>query len=96
MPAHRTAEAVGPPPGGSSSSRNQRHAPPRRSSGARARRGAAGGQGRTNQEIAAERFISLLTVKTHLVSVQPKLGTRNRVEIAAWDWEARTVTGRER
>ncbi|WP_414720942.1 hypothetical protein [Streptomyces sp.] len=37
-----------------------------------------------------------MTVKTHLVSVQPKLGTRNRVEIAAWDWEARTVTGRER
>jgi DNA-binding NarL/FixJ family response regulator len=44
-------------------------------------------RGRTNQEIAAELFISLSTVKTHLTSVQGKLGVRNRVEIAAWAWE---------
>jgi DNA-binding NarL/FixJ family response regulator len=44
-------------------------------------------RGRTNIEIAAELFISLSTVKTHLASVQQKLGVRNRVQIAAWAWE---------
>jgi DNA-binding NarL/FixJ family response regulator len=45
--------------------------------------------GRTNQEIAAALFISLSTVKSHLASIQQKLGLRNRVEIAAWAWETR-------
>ncbi len=45
-------------------------------------------RGLTNQEIAAELFISLSTVKTHLGNVQAKLGARNRVEIAARAWEA--------
>jgi DNA-binding NarL/FixJ family response regulator len=44
--------------------------------------------GRTNQEIAAELFISLSTVKTHLAAIQQKLGVRNRVQIAAWAWES--------
>ncbi len=44
-------------------------------------------KGRTNQEIAAELFISLSTVKTHITRIQDKLGVRNRVEIAAWSWE---------
>jgi DNA-binding NarL/FixJ family response regulator len=44
------------------------------------------GQGRTNQEIAAELFISLSTVKTHIARILDKLGARNRVEIAAWSW----------
>jgi DNA-binding NarL/FixJ family response regulator len=46
-------------------------------------------RGRTNQEIAAELFISLSTVKSHVSGIQAKLGLRNRVEIAAWAWENR-------
>jgi DNA-binding NarL/FixJ family response regulator len=49
-------------------------------------------RGRTNQEIAAELFISLSTVKSHLSGIQTKLGVRNRVEIAAWAWENRIVS----
>jgi DNA-binding NarL/FixJ family response regulator len=48
-------------------------------------------RGRTNQEIAAELFISLSTVKSHVAGVQAKLGLRNRVEIAAWAWESRLM-----
>ncbi|GAA1528486.1 response regulator transcription factor [Brevibacterium picturae] len=45
-------------------------------------------RGRTNQEICAELFISLGTVKTHLGNIQTRLGARNRVEIAARMWES--------
>ena len=48
-------------------------------------------RGRTNQEIAAELFISLSTVKTHITRIQAKLAVRNRVEIAAWSWENRLM-----
>lgn len=48
-------------------------------------------KGATNREIAAEFFISLSTVKTHITRIQHKLGVRNRVEIAAWAWENRIV-----
>jgi DNA-binding NarL/FixJ family response regulator len=44
-------------------------------------------KGRTNTEIAADLFISLSTVKSHLASIHNKLGVRNRVEIAGWAWE---------
>ncbi|MFE7119218.1 response regulator [Streptomyces sp. NPDC057654] len=50
--------------------------------------------GRTNQEICQELFLSLSTVKTHLASVQTKLGVRNRVEIAAWAWDTGAVSSR--
>ncbi|WP_329103019.1 response regulator transcription factor [Micromonospora sp. NBC_01699] len=48
-------------------------------------------RGLTNAEIAARLFIAVGTVKTHLGSVQMKLGARNRVEIAAWAWERRLL-----
>jgi DNA-binding NarL/FixJ family response regulator len=46
-------------------------------------------RGCTNREIAAELFISLSTVKSHLSVIQTKLRVRNRVGIAAWAWENR-------
>ncbi|MQA82106.1 MAG: response regulator [Streptosporangiales bacterium] len=48
-------------------------------------------RGRTNAEIAGDLFISLGTVKTHVANIQQKLGVRNRVESAAWAWEAGLV-----
>ena len=50
-------------------------------------------RGRTNQEIAAGLFISLSTVKSHLATIQAKLGVRNRVEIAAWAWAGGLMDG---
>lgn len=50
--------------------------------------------GRTNQEICAELFLSLSTVKIHLASTRDKLNVRNRVEIAAWAWETGHVPDR--
>lgn len=49
-------------------------------------------RGRTNAEIAAELYLGLSTVKTHVASLMTKLGARNRVEIAMWAHE----TGRRR
>jgi DNA-binding NarL/FixJ family response regulator len=48
-------------------------------------------RGRSNAEIAeiAEKlFISLGTVKTHLSSLQDKVGARNRFELAAFAWQS--------
>jgi DNA-binding NarL/FixJ family response regulator len=45
-------------------------------------------RGRTNAETATELIISLSTVKSHLASVQRKIGARNRTEIAVWAWES--------
>ena len=44
--------------------------------------------GHTNAEIGAHLFVSPSTVKSHLASLQTKLGTRNRVELAAWAWRS--------
>ena len=44
-------------------------------------------RGRTNGEIAAELYITLSTVKTHIASLMAKLGARNGVEIAMWAYE---------
>ncbi|MGI5492464.1 response regulator [Microtetraspora malaysiensis] len=44
-------------------------------------------RGRTNEELAAELYVTVATIKTHLANVQRKLAVRNRVEIAAWAWE---------
>jgi DNA-binding NarL/FixJ family response regulator len=49
-------------------------------------------RGLTNTEIGAELFLSLSTVKTHLASVQGKIGARNRVETAAWAWRNGVVS----
>ena len=52
---------------------------------------AAVAQGRTNNEIAAELYITLSTVKTHITSLMAKLAARNRVEIAMWAYETQRV-----
>jgi len=44
-------------------------------------------RGLTNTEIAAELYITLSTVKTHIASLMAKLGVRNRVEIALWAYQ---------
>ena len=46
------------------------------------------GSGASNAEIARDLFISLGTVKTHLSSLQDKVGARNRVELAAFAWHS--------
>jgi DNA-binding NarL/FixJ family response regulator len=45
-------------------------------------------RGLTNVEIGASMFVSPSTVKSHLASLQTKLGARNRVELAAWAWRS--------
>ena len=44
-------------------------------------------RGHTNAEIAADLFIGITTVKTHVASLLTKLGARNRVEIAMFAYE---------
>jgi len=49
-------------------------------------------RGLTNGEIAAELYITLSTVKTHIASLMTKLSARNRVEIALWAYQTGRVT----
>ncbi|WP_166350968.1 response regulator [Phytoactinopolyspora limicola] len=51
-------------------------------------------EGLTNSDIAAELFISAGTVKTHVASIQRKMGVRNRVGVAVRAWELGYATGR--
>ncbi len=44
-------------------------------------------RGLGNTEIGTELHISLSTVKTHIASIMTKLGARNRVELAIWEYE---------
>ncbi|MFI5801811.1 response regulator [Streptomyces sp. NPDC051561] len=50
-------------------------------------------EGLTNADIAGETFISAGTVKTHVASIQRKLGVRNRVGIAVRAWEMGYAAG---
>jgi DNA-binding NarL/FixJ family response regulator len=52
---------------------------------------AAVARGLTNHEVAAELYISLSTVKTHLGALMGKLGVRNRVELALWAYQTRRL-----
>lgn len=48
-------------------------------------------RGLTNTEIAAELFITLSTVKTHIASLMAKLGARNRVEVVIWAYDTKRM-----
>ncbi|HRW19241.1 MAG TPA: response regulator transcription factor [Dermatophilaceae bacterium] len=48
-------------------------------------------RGRTNAEIAAELFISVSTVKSHVAALMTKLVVRNRVEIAIWAYDTKRM-----
>jgi DNA-binding NarL/FixJ family response regulator len=50
-------------------------------------------QGLTNAEIGERLFVSASTVKTHLGSLQTKLGARNRTELAIWAWQSGRMDG---
>jgi DNA-binding NarL/FixJ family response regulator len=45
-------------------------------------------RGLSNAEIAAELFIAIGTVKTHVASVQRKVRATSRVGIAVWAWDS--------
>ncbi|MDT0308713.1 response regulator transcription factor [Streptomyces sp. DSM 44917] len=51
------------------------------------------GRGRTNAEIAAELYMSVPTVKTHVSRILTKLGLNNRVQIALLAHDARLGEG---
>jgi DNA-binding NarL/FixJ family response regulator len=45
-------------------------------------------QGLSNQEIAAQLFLSSLTVKTHAVRAMTKLGARDRAQLVSFTFRA--------
>jgi DNA-binding NarL/FixJ family response regulator len=50
--------------------------------------------GATNAEIAADLFLSVATVKTHVARVLAKLGLRDRVQAVVYAYESRLVVPR--
>jgi DNA-binding NarL/FixJ family response regulator len=50
--------------------------------------------GATNAEIAAELYLSVATVKTHVARVLAKLGLRDRVQAVVYAYESRLVVPR--
>ncbi|QYG94878.1 response regulator transcription factor [Iamia sp. SCSIO 61187] len=50
-------------------------------------------RGLTNAEIGGSLFVSPSTVKSHLASLQAKIGARNRGELAAWAWQSGHMDG---
>jgi DNA-binding NarL/FixJ family response regulator len=50
--------------------------------------------GASNAEIAAELFLSIATVKTHVARILSKLGVRDRVQAVIFAYESRLVVPR--
>ncbi|GGA64206.1 DNA-binding response regulator [Pseudoclavibacter endophyticus] len=49
-------------------------------------------QGMSNEQIAAQLFVEVATVKSHLARLLPKLGVQSRLQAAVWAYQNRVVT----
>ena len=48
-------------------------------------------QGMTNEQIAADLFVEVATVKSHLARLLPKLGVQSRLQAAVWAYQNHVV-----